>query len=64
MTLRTLAPYPQRYEAHLRARRAKERMDAALVELESAEDEWHQACIECDRLDGVEHGETAMGGKE
>ena len=46
--------YPERYAAHLKALQAKRRMDEAQAVLEKAEDEWHQACIECDRIDGVD----------
>lgn len=51
--------YGDRYKAHAIAMAAKRRMDAALAELEKAEDEWHQACLECDRLDGITLGEIA-----
>jgi hypothetical protein len=46
--------FGERYAAHARALAAKERMDEAIAALEKAEDEWHQACLECDRLDGQE----------
>lgn len=35
-----------------RVRKAKELMDRAQRELDAAEDEWHQACRELDRIDG------------
>ena len=38
-------------QAARRAREAKERMDEAQRVLEAAEDEWHQACLELDRLE-------------
>lgn len=40
------------YEASLRLTRSKQAMDSAQAALEKAEAEWHEACIELDRLDG------------
>lgn len=36
--------------ADARQREAKARMDEAIAALEKAETEWHEACLECDRL--------------
>lgn len=49
-----------RVEAARRASDAKERMDEAQRVLEKAEDEWHRACQELDRIDGSDDYRRAV----
>lgn len=51
--------YGKRYLIHARAAEAKRRVDDTIAALEKAVDEWRQACIECERIDGEQKEEKS-----
>lgn len=56
MTSRSIGEWQR---ACARLAETKHKMDLALVALDQAEDDWHQACLECERLELARgNGET------
>lgn len=49
--------FGERCKAHLKVRATKDAMDEAQRALDKAEDEWHRACVEADRLDDLARSE-------